>query len=198
MIRRPLYKTGILSLFFLLLSIILLFSVSCVPGNEAYFIDELLKNSDELGGEFTIVTNDGETVTITITKGTQAAETNIININEKDRESKLLPDQVTNNSTANTDLTSVLPSLDSIEDVFKTLGVWEDASRLREKGLTWSHIARELGYGSDNMHIRLQDIIEEKLKLALREGLINQEQLETKFRYFNELAIKWVTKIFSE
>ena len=32
----------------------------------------------------------------------------------------------------------------SVEDAFKTLGIWEKAVSLHEQGLTWSQIANEL------------------------------------------------------
>jgi len=37
-----------------------------------------------------------------------------------------------------------LPSLDVLEDVFKTLGVWDKAVTLHNKGLTWSQVASKL------------------------------------------------------
>ena len=35
-------------------------------------------------------------------------------------------------------------TINSIEDVFKTMGVWEKAVALHKKGLTWSQVAIEL------------------------------------------------------
>jgi hypothetical protein len=37
-----------------------------------------------------------------------------------------------------------LPSMDVLEDVFKTRGVWEKAIALHNRGLTWSQVASEL------------------------------------------------------
>jgi len=54
-------------------------------------------------------------------------------------------------SSSSIDLTNILPTIESIEDVFKVLGVWEVAHEWREKGLAWSHIAEELGYNADKM-----------------------------------------------
>ena len=100
--------------------------------------------------------------------------------------------------STNAYLTTILPSLNCIEDVFKTLGVWEDAHALREKGLSWAHVAGELSHNEETMYVDLQEIIEERLRHAKELGLINHDQLEYKFNYFNELALKWVTEIFSE
>jgi len=60
------------------------------------------------------------------------------------------------------------------------------------------HIARELDYTADSMHLRLQDIGEEYLREAKESGLITHEQFEYKFEYFNELALKWVKEIFGD
>lgn len=46
----------------------------------------------------------------------------------------------TNNEASENDL----PSLDVLEDVFRTLGVWEKAVVLHKRGLTWSQVANEL------------------------------------------------------
>ena len=92
----------------------------------------------------------------------------------------------------------ILMPINSIEDVFRLLNVWEDAARLREKGLSWSHVARELGYDKDRMHPVLQEVIEERLKESQRKDLITKEQLESKFKHFDDLALKWVSIIFTE
>jgi hypothetical protein len=95
-------------------------------------------------------------------------------------------------------INDILPPLNSIEDVFRALGVLEDAIALYEEDLTWEHIARELDYTADSMHLRLQDIGEDYLREAEESGLINHEQFEYKFEYFNELALKWVKEIFGD
>jgi len=96
------------------------------------------------------------------------------------------------------DLADILPSLDCIEDVFKTLGIWEDAAQLQKQGLTWSHIAEELGYDRDRMYRELEEITEERLYHARELELISQSQHEYKYIFFCEKAIKWTDKIFAD
>jgi hypothetical protein len=160
-----------------------------------------------MNGEITIVTKDGETITIKIsTDGEEDEESPEISKLEVGSVVKVEADKVeqvekaTKQQPAITDtkLSDILPPLNSIEDVFRVLGVLEDAIAFREKGLTWEHIARELGYTADSMHLRLQDIGEEYLRKAKESGLITHEQFEYKFDYFNELAMKWVKEIFGE
>jgi len=94
------------------------------------------------------------------------------------------------------DLTTILPRLESIEDVFRTLGVWEDTALLHEKGLSWAHVAKELGYGADKMHICLQNIAKERIWTAKKSGCLKPEQAAELFNNFDRLALDWVDEIF--
>jgi hypothetical protein len=203
-------KTGFTTL---LISSLLLVSAACKVPSESDIIEGILENVDEMNGEITIVTNDGETITIKIsTDGEEDEESPEISELEVGSVVKLDADKVEQverkqienkdsdkDPSAAASLSSyTLPSLNSYEDVFRALGVLEDAIALYEEGLTWEHIARELDYTADSMHFRLQDIGEEYLKAARDSGLITQEQLEYKFEYFSELAMKWVKEIFGD
>ncbi len=59
-------------------------------------------------------------------------------------------------------------------------------------------MAAELGYNKDTMYAELLEIAEVRLKDAKEAGLISQEQMEKKFAYFSEIALKWVHKIFAD
>jgi hypothetical protein len=202
-------KTGFTTL---LISSLLLVSAACKVPSESDIIEGILENVDEMNGEITIVTNDGETITIKIsTDGEEDEESPEISKLEVGSVVKLDADKVEQverkqieNRDSNKDpslaasLSSyALPSLNSYEDVFRFLGVLEDAVAFREKGLTWEHIARELSYTKESMLLRLQDIAEESLKAARDKGVITQEQLEYKFKCFDEQASKWTNKIFA-
>lgn len=176
----------------LLVPVMLLATVSCVPADETALIESLIKSTE--GGKMTFVSDDGETVTITITKESQAADENKDSQNPPEPEEKPIADK---DKCGSTQLADILPSLNSIEDIFKTLGIWEDAAVLRGKGYTWSHVAGELGYDADTMYAQLQVIIEECLHHAKELGLINYEQYKYKVEYYNEKAMKWVNKIFA-
>jgi len=93
---------------------------------------------------------------------------------------------------------TVLPCLENVEDVFHVLGVWEDAALLHEKGLSWAHIAKELGYGADKMHICLQNIGEERIRATMKCGNLNSDEVEELFNYFDRLALDWVKEIFAD
>ncbi|UCD09653.1 MAG: hypothetical protein JSU79_03145, partial [Dehalococcoidales bacterium] len=95
-------------------------------------------------------------------------------------------------------LNDYLPVLNSIEDVFKTLGVWDQAHSLREQGLSWSHIATELEYTSEGMYKALKAKIEMMLKEAFSAGLLSQEKMEYKIEYYGDIGLKWINKIFSD
>jgi hypothetical protein len=101
---------------------------------------------------------------------------------------------VKHTTTAN--LADYLPVLNSIEDVFKTLGVWDKAYELQKQGYTWSKIAAELGYNKDSMYARILELNEDKLYKAKESGLIDQAMLDYKIKYYSDLARKWVEKIF--
>ena len=125
-IIRRLPKICFISLLF---SVVLLGAFSCMLTGEADFLEGLLEKTDSFGGEMTFVTKDGETVKITITNVTQpdVSESVDENVNECEDEpgEKKSPDSPS--------LSDILPSLDSIEDVFINLGVWEKATELRKR-----------------------------------------------------------------
>ncbi|MFC2010335.1 hypothetical protein ACFLUL_01985 [Chloroflexota bacterium] len=227
---KPLFRTIFaVSLILSLLTV----STSCqVTSDEERLIEGILENLDMVNGEMTIVTEDGETITIKITTSNSEEGENLeydeleagtpvkvtvedgshadmedVEVQHKDGENgdnyeaeDTYDDDDSGNkpSVAVADLSSILPSMASIEDVFRVLGVWEDAEEFREMGLAWSHIAEELDYNQERMRSRLQDMAEELLKAARDAGLITQEQLEAKFRYFDEMAAKWIGKIFAD
>ena len=83
---------------------------------------------------------------------------------------------------------TILPSLESFEDVFRALGVGEDAAWLREEGLSWYQVAKELGYGPDSMHFQLKGIAEEFLRAAVEKGLLTSDQVAERFDHFSLLA----------
>jgi hypothetical protein len=211
-IRRAL-KFVIVSLLAL---VMLLTTVSCIPADATDFIESLLEKTD--GGEMTFKTRDGETVTVTVSREGQATSESIAEENAEEPEEKITEEpeekavkepeekcvkgseektSVEKKQADSPNLADYLPSLNGIEDVFRTLGVWEDADRMYDKGLTWAHIAEELGYNPDKMYARLEASIEESLRQARELGLINQEQFEYKYQYYSELAMKWVKEIFT-
>lgn len=172
------------------MSLLLLFSPACaIPTeDETEMLEDLLNRLDAVEGEITFVTEDGETVHIEVTKEStkdkQSQDDEEEPSEEKDKDSSELSD--------------ILPSLCSKEDVFKALGVWEEAHALIEQGLTWSHTAEELGYTAETMLAELDEMAERELHDAKAEGLINQDQLVSKLESFNGLARKWVGKIFAD
>ncbi len=199
------------------IALVLMGTSACQIPGDSELIEGILQNVDEINGEMTIVTKDGETITIKITKDTPLSdeaggtdklevgsavilETDKRNVVERRTETLKVADAVTTDVAPNTDTasTDILPALESIEDVFKTLGVWEKAVDLHERGLTWAHVAGELGYGEDRMHIHLREIAADRLERAVKAGLINKEQYERLFNHFDELAIKWTREIFSD
>ena len=175
-----------------ILSFLLVFSSACVvtTEDEVESIESVLRELDAVEGEMTFVTKSGDIITITITKETPSECQNGDAVKEDSCEDDGEGDT--------TDLASILPYMESIEDVFELLGKWEDAHAWREEGLTWSHIAEELGYNADTMYAELQEVIENRLKEAKAAGLINQDQLESKFTYFSGIAMDWVQEIFGD
>jgi hypothetical protein len=95
-------------------------------------------------------------------------------------------------------LNDYLPVLNCIEDIFKTLGVWDTAHSLREQGLAWSVVATKLGYTSDTMYTALVDEIKAMLNEAYSVGLLSQEKLEYKIKLYSDTGLKWINKIFSD
>ena len=180
----------------ILLAILLVPSMSCVSGSESDLINSILNNIDGIDGEATFYTDDGRTITVTVSGDNQAT-------NEKDAEKNTInkEDEPTNKKTDDNNmnnLSSILPTLNCIEDTFKTLGLWDKASELRKQGMSWSHVAEELRLNRETMYRELQEDIEERLHHARELGLINQDQFEYKIKYYNELAEKWVNKIFTD
>ena len=183
--------------FTLFLSVLLLLNSSCLitgEKDEAELIESLLQKVDAMDGEMSVVTKEGDNITITITKGS-SIESHQVDDNTKDQTKG---PEVDKDSPSSIDMSSILPSLEGIEDVFEVLGVWEDAHVLHEKGLSWSHVATELGYDEDTMYAELLEIAEERLKDAKASGLITYELFEKKFAYFSEITLKWVNKIFTD
>ena len=177
----------------LLTPVLLLTTMSCFPANESALIESLIKSTE--GGEMIFVTEDGETIKVTFTKVSSASgdSNKVEDIKNEEEEKK--PDKDCDDSTK---LADILPKLDSIEDVFRLLGVWEKADIMYDEGYSWSQIAGELDYDKEKMYAQLQVIIEERLHQARELDLINQEQFEYKFKYFSERALKWVNKIFAD
>jgi len=178
-----------------LLVLPLLFTnVSCVPADEADVIESLLDNVESLGGEMSFVTKDGRIITIHVSQEPTAA----VNNEEEECNEDENTDEPGNNDNDNcSELSDYLPTLNCIEDVFKTLGVWESADVLYDQLQNWAHVAEQLGYNADTMYAALQMIIQNQLQQAKAEGLINQEQYEYKVGLYGEKAMKWVNKIFA-
>jgi len=168
----------------------LLFTSACsIPTqDETEMLEDLLNRLDAVEGEITFVTKDGETVNIQITKES-SRETDEETGTVKNASKK----EVTTEKPAD-----ILPSICSKEDVFKLLGISDQAMELRNKGLSWCSTAMELGYTSDSMYAQLEETGECELKDALEQGLINQEQLKKKLSEFTASARKWVDKIFAD
>lgn len=181
-------------IFSLVASGLLLGTASCVPDSESDLLQSLWEQTDSIGGEMTFTTKDGETLTVTITKNSDGIEVNETENSTTEQEDE----QCEENTSDSSELNDILPRLNSIEDVFKTLGVWEKAAELRELGISWSHVAAELGYTEDTMYGHLQEIIQQNLHQAWELGLISDEKYEYKLNYYGDLALKWVGKIFAD
>jgi predicted DNA-binding protein YlxM (UPF0122 family) len=180
-------KSALISLLFVAL---LVFTSACsIPTqDETDMLEDLLNRLDAVEGEITFVTKDGETVNIQITKessqSTNGENSTTTNVDNK---------AVTTEKTV-----SILPAISSKEEVFKLLGVLDQALELRDKGLSWFSTASELGYTSDSMYTELIEIGKQKLNDAIEQGLINQEQMNKKLSEFTATAKKWVDKIFAD
>ena len=178
----------------LLILPLLFTNLSCVPADEADVIESLLDNVESLGGEMSFVTKDGRIITINVSQ----EPTTAVNNEEEECDEDNNTDEPENNDDDNcSELSDYLPTLNCIEDVFKTLGVWESAEIFHDQGLTWGHIAEELEYNADSMYAALQAIIQNQLQQAMVEDLINQEQYEYKVGLYGAKAMKWVNKIFA-
>jgi hypothetical protein len=189
---RKTMKPFILSV---LLAVLLVPTMSCVSGSEANLVDTIISNMEGIDGEATFQTEDGRTIKISISgESNKDSETNV----EENKENKTDESTCNKNTEKDSELAEILPTLNSIEDVFKTLGVWEQASEIYKQVCNWAKVAEELGYNNETMYNALQDDIENRLKHARELGLINQEQFEYKIQYFGERALKWVNKIFAD
>ena len=185
--HRIISRFSLISLLFV--SSLLLTTACSIPTqDETEMLEELLNRLDAVEGEITFTTKDGETVNIQITKESSQligeSDSNVVN-NEKK--------EVNTDKPAN-----ILPVISSKEDVFKLLGVLDQALELRKKGLSWSSTATELGYTPDSMFSQLEEFGESELKEALESGLINLEQMQKKLSEFTMTAGKWVEKIFAD
>ena len=191
-INKKSLKPFVLSM---LLAVLLIPTMSCVSGSESDLIDSILSNIEGVDGKATVHTEDGRTITVTVTGDTQESKEKDVEKNTQDNGKE---STIKNTEDNKNELANILPALNCIEDTFKTLGLWEKASELREQGFSWCHTAEELGLNRESMYRELQDDIEERLHHARELGLINQDQFEYKIKYYGELAEKWVNKIFAD
>ena len=139
-----------------LIAVLLLPTVSCISGAEGDLVESILANVDTVDGEAVFHTKDGRTITITVTGESQEDTAN----NEEEPTQTCDENKEKQDDNSKENLADILPKVDSIENIFKTLGVWEQACELHDKGLTWAHIAAELGFDSETMYRELQEEIE--------------------------------------
>jgi orotate phosphoribosyltransferase-like protein len=177
-----------------LIAFLLLPTASCISSAEGDLVDSILANVDTVDGEAVFHTKDGRTITITVTGESQEGT---VTKEEKPTQTCYEKDDKQVNETKEK-LADILPKVDSIENIFQTLGVWEQAHELSNKGLTWAHIAVELGFSNETMYRELQEDIELRIRHAKELGLINQEQYEYKIKHYSETALKYVNKIFAD
>lgn len=189
--KRLRFNTGVrLFLGLLVFSGLALIPSACVPGDQSELIESLLDNTSSLGGELHLVTKDGETYTVTISKGTP--ETSPANTDDGDG-----CNNCNNNDDCGPKLEDYLPCLNSEKDIFRTLGLWEQASALKEAGKTWAETAAELGFTQDTLLAAVKSVIDSNLHEAKVKGLLTYEKYEYKVGYYGDLAEKWVGKIFA-
>ena len=243
-----------------LLMLAVLPTSACSLPSEADALESILRSTDAVDGEITIVNQDGRKVTLKIstedaaeTEGSKtgtsdpdspsnekvgedwgadgcgesrqaAVEGEVAEIGENeitvecdadrrltirvtdstritlagDREVSLADLQVGVRVSICFDPATLLPSLQSIEDVFGTLGKWEKAVVQREKGLTWAQVARELGFEPDKMHISLLDIAEESVYAAKHAGCLTLDRAKELLGQFSPVAQGWVDEIFAD
>ncbi len=81
-----------------------------------------------------------------------------------------------------------------MEDVRRVLGVFEKATELREIGLSYAHVARELGFTDGMMIERLLGHAEE----VARTGNVLSAEAEELLAHYGALAEEWVFVIFSD
>lgn len=178
----------------ILLVVLVLPASACISSAEGDLVDSILANVDTVDGEAVFHTKDGRTVTITVSGESQEDTVNT------EEEPTQTCDENKDKSVdeSKEKLADILPKVDSIENIFKTLGVWEQACELYDKDLSWAHIAAELGFDSETMYRELQEDIESRIRYAKELGLINQEQYEYKIKHYGEIALKYVNKIFAD
>lgn len=177
-----------------LLVVLLLLTSSCISSAEGDLVGSILANVDTVDGEAVFHTKDGRTITITVSGESQEDSTN--NEEKPTQTYDEKKDKQVDDSKEK--LADILPKVDSIENIFKTLGVWEQACELHDKDLTWAHTASELGFDSETMYRELHEDIESSIRHANELGLINQEQYEYKVEHYGETALKYVNKIFAD
>ena len=103
----------------------------------------------------------------------------------------------TDEPLCNEDIENLLPRLESIEDVFRTIGKWEKAAALKEDGLGWSHVAAELGYTYEKLKICLLEIAEDKVYTAKHAGCLTPEQAKEMLNSFIPIAKYWAEEVFT-
>ena len=168
-------------------------NISCVPADEAEVIENLLDNLESMGGEMSFVTKDGKIITVTISQEPAGGDDDP---EEKNSGNEDTGDSDNKNKDNLPELGDYLRVLNCIEDVFKTLGVWEDAEILYDQVPNWRHVAEELGYDADSMYAALCTIIQHQLHEAKSLGLITYEQYQYKVGHYSDKALHWVNEIF--
>ena len=88
--------------------------------------------------------------------------------------------------------------VDSVEDVWRMLGVFEKAAELRGLDLTQAQVARELGLTDGSMMDRLFDRFEETISKAIRSGTLTSARAMELLTHFGKVAQEWVAVIFSD
>ncbi len=157
------------------LSLTAMAGVACdATGSE--FLLALLAAGD-VDGQIELQTEDGRTVIVSIAAG------------ENDEEQPPTGPQ-------GIEPAEVLPPLESVEDVFRALGVWEEASELLEQGLRPSHVAEELGYTVESMEAQLLEGAKRMLNEARERGTLTGEKAEELFVAYQGLVWHWGDEIF--
>ena len=186
--KQKLSRKLLLGFVTILLLSLLFVPTACTMTGDTEIIEGILQNIDDIKGEITILTEDGQEITIKITsddtENDQSSEGGDLEVGSPVKVSVYKGDIVDKKrlkeekSSTDADLADLLPSLNCIEDVFKTLGVWEDAHALREEGYSWPEIAGKLGHNEETLYAELEEIIEERLHHAKELGLMNYDQFK--------------------
>ena len=96
-------------------------------------------------------------------------------------------------------LVELLPRFESIENVFRTLGVWDDASFLMdEDGLSAEDAARELDYTPNWMEDLLFSVGEGIVDETLENDLIGDETADDLLDNYEDHVQHWVEEIFGD